>query len=85
MIYALKKIQEKTGQLAISTNTNLGGFFMSTITYVGNEPTASVRLSKYGQSRMYYLEEHNPDLYSEYLESGELYQHCLEVQQIAEN
>ena len=41
-------------------------------------------LTKYGHLRLQYLEEHRPDLYSEYLQDGELYEHCLEVQNIAE-
>ena len=41
-------------------------------------------LTKYGNRRLQYLEEHRPDLYMEYYQCGELYQHCLEVQTIAE-
>ncbi|MCL2353693.1 MAG: TnpV protein, partial [Defluviitaleaceae bacterium] len=49
------------------------------------KPTTTEYLSKYRNSRMYYLEEHCPDLYNEYIQSGELRQHCLEVQRIADN
>jgi len=41
-------------------------------------------LTKYGDRRLQYLEENCPDLYMEYYHSGELYEHCLEVQNIAE-
>ena len=41
-------------------------------------------LTKYGNLRLQYLEEHRPDLYNEYFREGELYQHCLEVQNQAE-
>jgi len=41
-------------------------------------------LTKYGNLRLQYLEEHRPDLYDEYFQCGELYQHCLEVQNQAE-
>ena len=41
-------------------------------------------LTKYGNLRLQYLEEQRPDLYNEYFQDGELYQHCLEVQSAAE-
>jgi len=41
-------------------------------------------LTKYGNRRLQYLEENCPDIYMEYYQCGELYQHCLEVQNIAE-
>jgi len=34
-------------------------------------------LTKYGDRRLQYLEENRPDLYMEYYQSGELYEHCL--------
>ena len=41
-------------------------------------------LTKYGHRRLQYLEENCPDLYREYYQCGELYEHCLEVQNQAE-
>jgi len=41
-------------------------------------------LTKYDDRRLQYLEEHSPDLYTEYYPCGELYQCCLDVQNIAE-
>ena len=35
--------------------------------------------------RKYYLQDHNPELYTELLKDGELKSHCLEVQRIADN
>jgi len=41
-------------------------------------------LTKYGNRRLQYLEETRPNLYMEYYQCDELYQHCLDVQNIAE-
>ena len=41
-------------------------------------------LMKYGHLRLQYLEEHRHDLYEEYFRDGELYEHCVEVQNQAE-
>jgi len=42
-------------------------------------------LTKYGFMRCNYLQDHRPDLYREYLQSGELKSHCLEVQAVSHN
>ena len=41
-------------------------------------------ITKYGHLRLQYLEENCPDLYMEYYQDDDLYEHCLEVQNIAE-
>ena len=42
-------------------------------------------MSKYGNARLYFLQDHKPELYAEFRNDGELKSHCLEVQRIAEN
>ena len=47
-----------------------------------NQPAAEP-LTKYGQMRLDYLKTYKPLVYSRMLEHGELYPHCLEIQQKA--
>ena len=42
-------------------------------------------MSKYGNARLYFLKDHKPELYAELHKDGELKEHCLEVQRIADN
>ena len=42
-------------------------------------------MSKYGNARLYFLKDHKPELYAELRKDGELKEHCLEVQRIADN
>ena len=42
-------------------------------------------MSKYGNARLYFLKDHKPKLYAELRKDGELKEHCLEVQRIADN
>ena len=42
-------------------------------------------LSKYGFMRKNYLKDHQRAIYNQLLLSGELHEHCLEVQRIADN
>ena len=63
---------------------------MSKVTNV-NANTAQAELpqteymSKYGNARLYFLKDHKPKLYAELRKDGELKEHCLEVQRIADN
>jgi len=42
-------------------------------------------MSKYGNARLYFLQDHKPKLYAELRNVGELNAHCLEVQRIADS
>ena len=58
---------------------------MSEITNPNTKQVEPQYLSKYGMMRQHYLQDHNPELYTELRKSGELKSHCLEVQRIADN
>ena len=58
-----------------------GDYLLPDLT-LGDQPTAP--LTKYGQMRMQFLQEHKPGLYSHLILSGKLYWHLVETQEAAQ-
>ena len=60
----------------------VGDYYLPDLTA---EPYPKRGLGKYGLLRLWYLKEHRPIVWAEYVMEGKLYAHLLEVEDAAQN